>query len=341
MIYEFFSGSYAEVGEDGISKFRLDTDAGTLTKVFSYQGIKNPSYIRFNADKSVLYAVQEETPTGAIHALHIDGDTLTPVGTLSTDGADPCYISLTKDEKALLVANYTSGSLAVYRLDEKGTPVERCEMIVHGGRGTHPTRQEAPHIHCAMERNGQAFVVDLGLDTVFIYDINSGKLTKSPMSLMCPPGSGPRHIAAHPKKTDTIYVIYELSNMVGVYKDEGERYVLTQLESTLPGHFEGENTAAAIKVKDSMLFASNRGHDSIAVYRIKKNGVLEPVEIVSSVGNGPRDFELLGDYMVVANQYSSTINVLKVNRDEHSLGSVLEDTGISCSTPHPCCIQSY
>lgn len=90
-----------------------------------------------------------------------------------------------------------------------------------------------------------------------------------------------------------------------------------------------------------MLFASNRGHDSIAVYRIKERGLLEPVEIVPSGGRGPRDFELIGDYMVVANQYSSTINVLKINQDKHSLESVLEDTGIFCSTPHPCCIQSF
>lgn len=240
MIYEFFTGSYAEVGEDGISKFRLDTDAGTLTKVFAYQGIKNPSYIRFNADKSMLYAVQEETPFGAIHALRVDGDTLTPVGTMSTEGVDPCYISLTRDEKTLLVANYTGGSLAAYRLDEHGTLAERSEMIVHGGRGKHPTRQEAPHIHCAMEHKGQAWIVDLGLDTVFIYNINSGKLTRSAASLMCPPGSGPRHIALNPENDDIVYVIYELSNQVGVYWDEGDRYELAQMESTLPTHFEGE-----------------------------------------------------------------------------------------------------
>lgn len=339
MVCEFYSGSYAEVGEDGIVKFQLDTEAGTLKKVFAYQGIRNPSYIRFNADKSVLYAVQEETPTGAVHALRVEGDALRSMGTLSTEGADPCFIGLTADERVLLVANYTSGSLAVYRLGADGSLTERSEQIVHEGRGAHPSRQEAPHIHYAIERNGQAFVVDLGLDLVFIYEIDreAGRLTDSGMRLRFPAGAGPRHITFHPEKPKMLYAISELSNQVGVYRNEGAHYALLQLEPTLPEHFTGENTAAAIKVNNSLLFASNRGHDSIAVYRIKEDGLLEPAQIVSSIGRGPRDFELFGDYMVVANQYSATINVLKVNWDQ----GTLEDTGLFCSTPHPCCIQSY
>lgn len=339
MICEFFSGSYAEVGEDGIVKLQLDTEAGTLKKIFAYQGVKNPSYIRFNADKSVLYAVQEETPVGAVHALRVEGDALRPLGTLSSEGADPCFISLTADERVLLVANYSSGSLAVYRLGTDGSLVERSERIVHEGRGVHPTRQEAPHIHYAAERNGQVFVVDLGLDAVFIYDIDheTGRLTDSGMRLRFPAGAGPRHLACHPEKPKILYAICELSNQVGVYRDEDTCYTLVQLEPALPEHFKGENTAAAVKIKNSLLFASNRGHDSIAVYRVKEDGLLEPTQIASSVGRGPRDFELFGNYMVVANQYSDTVNVLKVDWDRGTLA----DTGISCSTPRPCCIQGF
>lgn len=338
MICEFYSGSYAEVGEDGIVKFRLDTDAGTLKKVFAYQGVRNPSYIRLNADKSVLYAVQEETPAGAVHALRVDEDALRPMGTLSTGGADPCFIGLTADEKVLLAANYTSGSLAVYRLGADGSLTERSELIVHEGRGAHPTRQEAAHVHCAMERNGQAFVVDLGLDLVFIYDIDreAGRLAGSGLRVRFPAGAGPRHIAFHPEKPEMLYAVCELTNQIGVYREEGARYVLAQLEPTLPEDFRGENTAAAVKIKHSLLFASNRGHNSIAVYRIKEDGLLEPPRIVSSAGGSPRDFELFGDYMVVANQYSNTINVLKVDWNK----GTLTDTGIFCSTPRPCCIQS-
>lgn len=338
MIYEFYSGSYAEVGEDGIVKLQLDTEAGTLKKVFAYQGIRNPSYLRVNADHSVLYAVQEETPVGAIHALGIEGDAMHPMGALSTGGADPCFISLTADERVLLVANYTSGSLALYRLGEDGSLTACSERIVHKGRGAHPIRQEAPHIHYAMEHGGRAFVVDLGLDLVFLYDMDhgTGRLTDSGMRLRFPAGAGPRHLVFHPENPKLLYAICELSNQVGVYREEDTRYALVQLEPTLPEHFAGENTASAIKLKNSLLFAGNRGHDSIAVYRIKGDGLLEPTQITSSVGSGPRDFELFGDYMVVANQYSNTINVLKVDWKQGALA----DTGISYSTPHPCCIQS-
>lgn len=338
MICEFYSGAYAEPGEDGIVRFRLDTGAGTLKKVCAYQGVRNPSYIRLNADRSVLYAVQEEAPAGAVHALRVEGEALRPMGTLSTEGADPCFIGLTADERILLAANYTGGSLAVYRLGADGSLTERSELIVHEGRGAHPARQEAPHIHYAAERGGQAFVVDLGLDQVFIYDIDraAGRLADSGVRLRFPAGAGPRHIAFHPGKPEILYVIAELSGQVGVFRGEGAGYALAQMEPTLPEDFKGENTAAAIKVKRSLLFASNRGHDSIAVCRIREDGLLEPTRIVSSGGGGPRDFELFGDYMVVANQYSDTVNVLRVDWEEGTLA----DTGISCSTPRPCCIQS-
>lgn len=338
MICEFYSGSYAEVGEDGIVRFQLDTGAGTLKKVFAYRGIRNPSYIRLNANKSVLYAVQEEAPVGAVHALRAESGALCPMGALSTGGADPCFIGLTADEKVLLAANYSSGSLAVYRLGADGSLAERSGLIVHEGRGAHPVRQEASHVHYAAERGGRAFVVDLGLDSVFIYDIDheAGRLTDSGTRLRFPPGAGPRHIAFHPGKPKVLYAVCELSGQVGVYRDEGGGYALAQLEPILPEDFKGENTAAAVKVKNSLLFASNRGHDSIAVCRIREDGLLEPARIVSSVGRGPRDFELFGDYMVIANQYTDTINVLKVDWDKGTLA----DTGISCSTPRPCCIQS-
>jgi 6-phosphogluconolactonase len=337
MIYEFFTGSYVEVGQDGIVKFRLDTDAGTLAKVFSYQGVKNPSYVRLNQDRTVLYAVQEETPVGAVHALRVEENALVPMGALSTEGADPCYLELARDETQLLAANYTSGSLAVYRLEKDGSLSERSQLIVHQGKGPHPTRQKGPHIHCAMEHGGKIFVNDLGLDTVFIYEFDSetGKLVASDKCLTCPPGAGPRHLAFHPKDPSLLYVICELSNQVAVYRGQNGQYTLMQLVSTLPEGWSGENTAAAIKIQGSLLFASNRGHDSVAVYRIQADGLLERTQIASSVGSGPRDIELFGDYLVAANQYSGSIHVLKIDQES----GTLTDAGISCSTPHPCCIQ--
>jgi 6-phosphogluconolactonase len=130
-------------------------------------------------------------------------------------------------------------------------------------------------------------------------------------------------------------VICELSNQVAVYRGQNGQYTLMQLVSTLPEGWSGENTAAAIKIQGSLLFASNRGHDSVAVYRIQADGLLERTQIASSVGSGPRDIELFGDYLVAANQYSGSIHVLKIDQES----GTLTDAGISCSTPHPCCIQ--
>ena len=339
MVFEFYSGSYGTVGEDGIVRFRVDTDVGTIEKLYAYQGIKNPSYLGFNPTKTILYAVQEEVPVGAVHALKVTDSDLQPLKRLSSEGADPCHVIQSDSGKVLFVSNYTSGALAVYRMGDDETPKERTDLIVHEGKGTNPVRQEAPHVHFTKEHNGQVFVVDLGLDQVFLYDIDDeqGKLTNTGKRLQFPAGSGPRHIAFHHTRPEIVYVVCELACKVAVFVKSGEDYELRQMISTLPEDFAGENICAAIKMQGSLLFASNRGHDSIAVYRVKEDGLLELTQIVPSGGKTPRDFDLIGDYMVVANQDSNSITVLQVDWE----AATLRKTNMEIATVKPCCSCKY
>ncbi len=336
MEYEFYSGSYAEPGEDGIVKFRMDTERGILERISACGAVRNPSYLCFNASHSVLYSVKEEVPTGALHTLRIGSGGLEPLCALSTQGADPCHISLDESGRMLLVANYTSGSLAVYHVGEDGIPVAQTQLIAHEGRGVHPARQEAPHVHCARVRGKEAFVVDLGLDKVFVYDIDEQKraLTDTGKRLCFLPGSGPRHLEFCRRTPDVVYVVCELSNQIAVFQEKDGDFVLVQLLSTLPADFEGENTAAAVKSERDFLFVSNRGHDSIAAYRIGEDGLLELSQIVHSGGKTPRDFAVFGDYLVIANQDSDSITVLKMDWEE----GVMEPVKLWASTIKPCCI---
>lgn len=339
MIYEFFSGSYGKEAEEGIVKFRMDTETGNIEKVFTFRGIENPSYLGFNASKTILYAVQEKVPAGQIHALRVAGDRLVPLASLSTEGADPCHVSLDETGKVLFVDNYTSGSLAVFQVGENGDLERMTQLIVHEGKGAHPIRQGAPHVHYTKEHDGQAFVVDLGLDQIFLYDVDpqSGLLSDTGKRIHLPAGMGPRHIEFHRSLPGILYVICELGNQVAVFQEEGKDYVLKQMIGTLPDDFTGESTAAAVKQQGNLLFASNRGHDSIAVYRILPDGLLERTDIAPTGGRTPRDFTLFGDYMVVANQDSDNITVLQVDWET---GRLLQ-TGMEAETVRPSCIRKY
>ena len=338
MVYEFFSGSYGKVGEEGIVKFRMDTDAGTLKKLYANTEILNPSYLAFNSDKTILYTVQEEVPVGKIHAFKVGEEELAHLAELSTGGADPCHISMDRGERVMFADNYTSGSLAVFRM-ENGLPAEMSDFIQHKGHGVNPVRQEGPHIHYTKEHNGQAFVDDLGLDLVFIYDINfeTGKFTDTGRRLVFEPGLGPRHIEFHRRNPDIVYVVCELGNRVVVFEKKDGEYLEKQSVSTLPEGFDGKSTAAAIKMQDNLLFATNRGDDSIAVYRVGDEGELTLTDIVKTGGKTPRDFTLFGDYCVIANQDSDLITVLKVDWEKGNLS----DTGMRAETIRPSCIRKY
>ena len=333
MVCEFFSGSYG--GEaSGIVRFRMDTDAGTLEQVCAYRDIRNPSYVALNDSKTLLYAVQEEVPVGAIHALCVSDTALEPFRTLSTEGADPCYISLCGDGGTLLVSNYSGGSLAVFRLNENGAPVERSQLIVHKGKGTHPVRQTTPHVHFAKERNGQVFVVDLGLDQIFLYTMEENLLTDTGKRLHFLAGAGPRHIEFHHNDPDTLYVSCELGSEVAVWKRENDAYRCAQTLSTLPESYTGENIASAIKMQGHLLFVGNRGHDSVAVFRIGDDGLLTRTQIALTAGKTPWDFSAFDDYLVIANRDSDSITVLKADQES----GTLIDTGITAKMKGPTCI---
>lgn len=350
MVYEFFSGSWAGAEQDGIVKFRMDTDAETIEKKFGYSGILRPSYLAFNPAKTILYTVQEETPEGKVHALKLKEDGLQPLCSLSTKGADPCHVSMDRDCRLMFADNYSSGSIAVYRMGSDELPEELSCLVQHEfaetprkEAGVNQARQEAPHCHYTKEHEGQAFVADLGMDRVFVYDIDfeKGTFRDTGKHLRFPAGYGPRHIEFHRTNPDIIYVICELASKIMVFEKKGSgkdaAYGLKQEISTLPADFSGENIAAAVKMQNRILFATNRGDDSIALFHVEDDGSLTLKQIVKTGGKTPRDFTMFGDYCVIANQDSDSIDVLKVDWETETASA----TEMHAETPKPTCIRKY
>jgi 6-phosphogluconolactonase len=229
-----------------------------------------------------------------------------------------------KSGKAVLVANYGSGSVAVLPVKEDGSLAEASAFVQHSGSGPNPKRQQAPHAHSinVSPDNRFAIAADLGLDKLLVYRLDAAKGTLTPNDppfAKVDPGFGPRHFAFHPDARHA-YVINEMASTVTALTWDAARGVLNPVQtiSTLPKDFKGDSTCAEVAVHPSgrFLYGSNRGHNSIAVFGIDRaKGTLTPVEHVSTQGKTPRNFGIdpTGSYLFAANQDSGNIVMFRID----------------------------
>ncbi|QHW32154.1 lactonase family protein [Paenibacillus rhizovicinus] len=339
-----YTGSYASREQEGVKAMRLQGHDGGLTERSGLAGIHHPSYLTVNAAGTRLYVVSETgAEPGSVlgYAIHPEDGALTLINEASTLGGSPCHVTMDATERLLIVTNYTGGTVSLYAIQEDGS-LALADHKAHEGRGPRDDRQEAPHPHSSIidAANRFALVADLGTDEMVHYRIDheAQKLVRHHATKTAA-GAGPRHMAFN-SAGDRLYVVHELDCNVAVYSYDGEtsEAALLQSVSTLPEGFAGENTCADIHVtKDGRyLYASNRGHDSIAVYRILQDGQLDRVEIVSSGGRTPRNFAISpdGQFLLAANQDSDTIIAFRID----AATGRLHATGESFETVKPVCI---
>ena len=310
-----YVGCYTDASPAGIHVF--DCAAREPVKVSELTGIQHPSFLAAHPSGSMLYAVSETANRrgdgGSVIALVVDPSdgSLTPAQTqtVGSEGDAPCHISVSASGEHLYVANYVSGSVAVFALDPQGTIERVIAAPRHQGSGP-TTRQESPHAHCAVpHRYSPGFVAaDLGIDRVIHYS-NAGQVLDR---LNLEPGCGPRHLAWHPTEP-VCFVVGELNNTINLVRMNPVSGRLTRAGTwpTLPLDFEGTSLAAEVAVNPSgtSVYVSNRGHNSIAVFDYA-SGQLELRTHVPSGGETPRHFALApsGESLIVANQDSNSIH---------------------------------
>ena len=233
----------------------------------------NPSFVALHPKGQFLYAVGEtntfqDQKTGFVAAFSIDRATgkLKLLNQLSSRGGGPCHLVVDRTGKNLLVANYGTGSVACFPLKPDGSMAESSAFIQHAGSGPNRSRQQGPHAHQVVMSpdNRFAFVPDLGLDSIMIYRFDPAKGTLTPHDppfAKTAPGSGPRHMAFHPKGRFA-YVICEMGNSVTAFSYDAAKGVFKELqtETTLPKDFKGDSSTAEIEVHPNgrFLYGSNR-----------------------------------------------------------------------------------
>jgi 6-phosphogluconolactonase len=352
--YLVYVGTYTNEGStsQGIYAYRFDPGTAELTSLGLAAQTVNPSFLAVHPSHRFLYAVNEVNNhagrrSGAVSAFAIDRETgkLTLLNEVASKGSDPCYVTVDKTGKYVLVANYTGGSVAVFPVLDDGRLGEISAFVQHTGHGANPERQAGPHAHSIdlSPDNRSAVVDDLGLDETLIYKFDSarGSLASDPTVAKADPGAGPRHLAFHPNGK-LAYVVDEMASEVAVFRYDAGAGALRPLQtiSTLPGSFSGQNTAAEIQVHPSgkFLYASNRGHDSIAVFAIDADkGTLTPIEYASTKGATPRSFEVAprGSLLFVANQKSDEIVVFGIDPETGRL----TPTGRILQISRPVCVK--
>ena len=316
----------------GIYKAEFDNATGTLSEPTLVVEADNPSYLAISPDGKYLFSVNEVgdwkgEQTGAVTAYAIEGaGTLRMINQLSSHGADPCHISVTKDGATVLVANYSGGSVASYRIGAGGELTDASNHKHVGTKGPH-ANQEAPHAHFIVEgpAPGLVYVADLGLDQVLIYDLDraTSKLTPhaAQPSVATPPGSGPRHIAIHPSNR-FLYTNNELSTGASAFERNPATGELTappmQTLSTIPLPFASRSNNAEMLLSQNGRFAyvSNRGHDSISAFSVEESsGKLTMLDNQPSGGKEPRDFKIdpSGQFLLAAHQITDDIVVFRIN----------------------------
>jgi 6-phosphogluconolactonase len=265
---------------------------------------------------------------------------------VASGGADPCYITVDNTGKYVLVANYTGGSIAAFPILADGRLGEASAFIQHTGHGPNPQRQEGPHAHSIdlSPDNRFAIVDDLGLDETLIYkfDSDKGSLTlNDPAFAKAAPGAGPRHFALHPNGKFG-YVINEMGSTVSAFSFDAPSGALQPLQtiSILPKDFTGHNDAAEIQIHPSgkFLYASNRGHDSIAVFAIDSNkGTLTLVEYVPTEGQSPRHFAIdpTGTFIFAENEKADNIVLFRIDGQTGHLRA----TGKMLEIAQPVCVK--
>ncbi len=344
----FGTGEILEGKGEGIHCFELNHSKGELQPYSVTSKVKNPSYLIAGPCGTYVYAVNElktyqGQPTGTVSSFAADESTgeLKLLNRKQTHGTDPCHLTINSNGNYVVVTNFMSGSVALFPVLADGSFGEIADFHQHHGMSVDPRRQAGPHAHSAVFSPDEeyVFVPDLGVDRVKAYrfDEAEGRLVPNEEAdVSIRPGAGPRQLVFHPSG-HYAYAVNELDSTLVAFTYEPHCAAFEEIGtvSTLPGGFLGENTCAEVRLhpEGRFLYASNRGHNSLAIYEIApENGTLHLVGHQQSGGKTPRGFAVhpYGDVLIVGNQDSDLVAVFSIDVDT---GMLTQKSSVYAPTP--------
>ncbi len=341
-----YAGTFEGRDSEGIYLFGFNRETGTLNHIDTFTDRVGPNFQAIHPNGKFLYSVSDdrfndEEPFGTVSAYSIDNHTgnLQLINEQSVNGRGTAHVSVDPLGIYLYVSNYSEGNLAMYQINEDGSISEAVDIAFHEGSSVNQSRQNAAHVHSAIPSADGRFlyVSDLGIDKIMIYRIDRENHTLEPAETPFfenEPGAGPRHFTIH-QNGQFAYSVEELTSTIAVLLIDEDTGALQQIQriDMLPDGFDEPNTAADIHISPDgrFLYATNRGHDSIAIYEIDEaSGMLTFISHEDSRGGHPRNFMIdeLGEFLLVANRDDDNITVFRRNAETGLLEFVNEQTGI-------------
>jgi 6-phosphogluconolactonase len=340
-------GTYTQKGSKGIYVLNFDTTTGKLVELSHTNNIENPSFLTITEDHQFVYAVNEKS-NGMLTAFSLENNKLKQLNQVATNGADPCHLTLSKDQKNIFVANYSGGSIAQFYRFADGRVSKMRQQIKHEGKSVNVNRQEKAHVHGTFfnPSGNYLFTPDLGMDQVSIYpyqskanpllDINNTQLIQTS------PGAGPRHLTFS-NNGKFIYLAEELTGTISVFSFQNEKAQWLQTVMSHPANYNGQPGSADIHMSpdNKYIYVSNRGEENnIAKFPVLDNGKLAEGKTTyfKTQGVMPRNFTISkdGKWLLVAHQGSDSIVVFKINE----MGDLIS-TGNSIKLSMPVCLVLF
>lgn len=348
-----YVGTYSVRGSKGIYVYQFDRAKGKLNPIQMVETPASPTFLAIHPSGKFLYsvnrgAIDEMKNSGSVSAFSIDQKTgkLTLLNQRPSYGTDPCHISIDNSGKWAFISNYTEGNFIVLPIFDDGLLGSSADSRKHMGSSVNPDRQKKPFVHSAIVSADNRFVLvaDLGTDKIHNYKLNAsnGRIddAKQPF-IAVKPGCGPRHMEFHPNGS-YLYIAEELTSTVGVFsydKASGALTVKADSIPSLPADFRGKNTAADVHVHPNgkYLYMSNRGHNSLAMYSIDKDGMIKLIGQQDTKGKTPRNFmiDLKGEFIMVGHQDTDNIMIFKIDPKTGKL----RFTGNQANVPSPVCLK--
>ena len=327
----------------GIYVYEFDSKTGNFSLKNNTENIFNPSYLTVSDDNKFVYSVSENDKKSSVSAFGFNSKSgkLDFINYQNPNGLNPCYII--NDDKNVITANYSSGSISVLGKNNDGSIGEVKQLVQHSGKSVNAKRQEAPHAHMVHFSPDKKYVLanDLGTDKVYVYQYNPNSATevlqlKSKIDVK--PGSGPRHLTFS-KDGKFVYLLQELDGTITSFSYADG--ILNKVSETtvVASDFIGDIGAADIHISPDgkFLYATNRGTaNDISVFKTFKKGKLKLVQRTSTLGKGPRNFTIdpTGNFLLVGHQYTNDIVIFKRDKKTGSLTA----TGKKIELCSPVCL---
>ena len=345
-----FITAFAPGDEGAIHAYHMNPNTGQLTLAHKTTDVEHPFFIAISPDNRFLYSIHapgqfggEQYEQGASYALKGRTGSLRLLNRQSAMGSAACYLDVDSTGQTVLLANYTTGSIASFAVQTDGSISKATTFVQHNGSSINETRQEGPHAHSIVVSpdNRFVYVADLGLDQILGYRLNDSGAQLIPATqpfVRTIPGAGPRHLTFHPNKQH-MYVINELANSITAFDYNSNNGLLIERQtlSTLPEDFEGTSHCADLKITPDgqFLYGTNRGHDSIATYRLDDKGAMTLLRIETSLGSSPQNLAITrdGKFLICANMGGNNVIVFDIDSVTGKItpvGNPLAITGPSC-----------